>query len=157
MSRLKTSTTVYVDNMSFYTAEEQVHFLFSQVGLVKKVIMGLNRYTFRPAGFCFVEYFISRIIFFQYLTRSRFYQRQHAIDAVCFCNGATLDDMEIRCELDPGFQKGREFGYGLSGGQSIDDLRLKPHSERPREQFVPWRNRAECVMQRAAKFVRSLI
>jgi len=53
--------------------------------------------------------------------------------------------MEIRCELDPGFQKGREFGYGLSGGQSIDDMRLKPHSERPREQFVPWRNRAECV------------
>ena len=31
MGRLKTSTTVYVDNMSFYTAEEQVHFLFSQV------------------------------------------------------------------------------------------------------------------------------
>ena len=31
MSRLKTSTTVYVDNMSFYTAEEQVHFFFSQV------------------------------------------------------------------------------------------------------------------------------
>ena len=66
---------------------------------------------------------------------------------MCFCNGATLDDMEIRCELDPGFQKGREFGYGLSGGQSIDDLRLKPHSQRPREQFIPWRNRAECVPQ----------
>ena len=55
MTRLKSSTTVYVDNLSFYTAEEQVHFFFSQVGLVKKVIMGLNRYTFRPAGFCFVE------------------------------------------------------------------------------------------------------
>jgi hypothetical protein len=55
MTRLKTSTTVYVDNMSFYTAEEQVHFFFSQIGLVKKVIMGLNRFTFRPAGFCFVE------------------------------------------------------------------------------------------------------
>ena len=54
--------------------------------------------------------------------------------------------MEIRCELDPGFQKGREFGYGLSGGQSIDDLRLKPHSERPREHFVPWRNRAEYAL-----------
>lgn len=55
MDRLKTSSTVYVDNMSFYTAEEQVHFLFSQIGLVKKVIMGLNRLSFRPAGFCFVE------------------------------------------------------------------------------------------------------
>ena len=86
----------------------------------------------------------------------RFYQRQHAIDAVCFCNGATLDDMEIRCELDPGFEKGREFGYGLSGGQSIDDLRLKPHSERPREQFVPWRNRAECVLQHVGKCLRCL-
>ena len=31
------------------------HLYFSQVGLVKKVIMGLNRFTFRPAGFCFVE------------------------------------------------------------------------------------------------------
>ncbi len=68
MNRLKNSTTVYVDNMSFYTAEEQVHFLFSQVGLVKKVIMGLNRYTFRPAGFCFVEYAIIDVIWFIFLT-----------------------------------------------------------------------------------------
>ena len=108
--------------------------------------MGLNRYTFRPAGFCFVECAHCRLRFhMSCLHLCRYYQRQHAIDAVCFCNGATLDDMEIRCELDPGFQKGREFGYGLSGGQSVDDIRLKPHSERPREQFVPWRNRAECA------------
>lgn len=117
--------------------------------------MGLNRHSFRPAGFCFVECVHASLPpKISLATRAlntasrlrRFYQRQHAVDAVCFCNGATLDDMEIRCELDPGFQKGREFGYGLSGGQSIDDLRLKPHSERPREQFVPWRNRAECVL-----------
>jgi hypothetical protein len=94
---------------------------------------------------------------FHHQTTPRYYQRQHALDAVCSCNGATLDDMEIRCELDPGFQKGREFGYGLSGGQSIDDLRLKPHSERPREQFVPWRNRAEYASLQHAVFPRFLI
>lgn len=58
--------------------------------------------------------------------------------------------MEIRCELDPGFQKGREFGYGLLGGQSVDDLRSKKISERPRgEGHVPLRNLAECVCVRA--------
>jgi hypothetical protein len=80
----------------------------------------------------------------------RFYQRQHALDAVGCLNGATLDDMEIRCELDPGFQKGREFGYGLSGGQSVDDMRTKAHSERPRGDFIPLRNRAECAQLNTA-------
>jgi hypothetical protein len=52
--------------MSFYTAEEQVHFLFSQIGLVKKVIMGLNRFTFRPAGFCFVECVAADLIYYPF-------------------------------------------------------------------------------------------
>ena len=43
MSRLKTSTTVYVDNMSFYTAEEQVHYFFSQVRPVKIDTQQQNR------------------------------------------------------------------------------------------------------------------
>jgi nuclear cap-binding protein subunit 2 len=55
-SRLATSTTVYVGNLSFYTSEEQIWELFSKVGEVKRIIMGLNQFSKTPCGFSFVEY-----------------------------------------------------------------------------------------------------
>ena len=54
--KLRTSTTLYVGNLSFYTTEEQVYELFSMCGEVKRVIMGLDRLKKTPCGFCFVEY-----------------------------------------------------------------------------------------------------
>lgn len=54
---VRTSTTLYVGNLSFYTTETQIYELFSRTGSVKRVIMGLNRHTKTPCGFCFVEYF----------------------------------------------------------------------------------------------------
>ena len=54
--KLKTSQTLYVGNLSFYTAEEQIYELFSMCGEVKRVIMGLDRERRTPCGFCFVEY-----------------------------------------------------------------------------------------------------
>ena len=48
------SRVMYVGNLSFYTTEDQVHALFSKAGLVERVIMGLNRITKTPCGFCFV-------------------------------------------------------------------------------------------------------
>jgi RNA recognition motif-containing protein len=54
--RLKLSTTLYVGNLSFYTTEEQIYELFSKVGEVKRIIMGLDRFKKTPCGFCFVEY-----------------------------------------------------------------------------------------------------
>ncbi len=37
------SATLYVGNLSFYTTEEQMYQLFSTVGDIKRVIMGLDR------------------------------------------------------------------------------------------------------------------
>ncbi|MBE3044678.1 nuclear cap-binding protein subunit 2, partial [Candidatus Bathyarchaeota archaeon] len=42
---------------SFYTTEEQVYELFSKVGEIKRLVMGLDRFAKTPCGFCFVEYY----------------------------------------------------------------------------------------------------
>ncbi|XP_073314931.1 uncharacterized protein [Primulina huaijiensis] len=51
---LLSSTTVYVGNMSFYTTEEQVYELFTRAGEIKKIVMGLDKNSKTPCGFCFV-------------------------------------------------------------------------------------------------------
>lgn len=53
----KTTRTVYVGNLSFFTTEAQIRETFSVVGPVRRVIMGLNNITKTPCGFCFVEYY----------------------------------------------------------------------------------------------------
>ncbi|GAB4824918.1 Nuclear cap-binding protein subunit 2 [Ancistrocladus abbreviatus] len=104
---LKTSTTVYIGNMSFYTTEEQVYELFSRVGEIKKIIMGLDKNTKTPCGFCFVL----------------FYSREDTEDAVKYISGTILDDRAIRVDFDWGFQEGRQWGRGRSGGQVRDEYR----------------------------------
>ncbi|KAK6919636.1 RNA recognition motif domain [Dillenia turbinata] len=98
---LRTSTTVYVGNMSFYTTEEQVYELFSRAGEIKKIIMGLDKNTKTPCGFCFILY----------------YSREDAEDSVKYISGTILDDRPIRVDFDWGFQEGRQWGRGRSGGQ----------------------------------------
>jgi hypothetical protein len=56
---LSASTTLYVGNLSFYTSEEQIYELFSKVGEIKRIIMGLDRNQKTPCGFCFVEYVLA--------------------------------------------------------------------------------------------------
>ncbi|ETN80623.1 hypothetical protein NECAME_02371 [Necator americanus] len=51
---LRTSTTLYIGNLSFYTSEDQLYELFNRAGEVKRVIMGLDRFKKSPCGFCFV-------------------------------------------------------------------------------------------------------
>ncbi|KAI8554393.1 hypothetical protein RHMOL_Rhmol05G0095200 [Rhododendron molle] len=104
---LQTATTVYVGNMSFYTTEEQVYELFSRAGEIKKIIMGLDKNTKTPCGFCFVLY----------------YSREDAEDAVKYISGTILDDRPIRVDFDWGFQEGRQWGRGRSGGQVRDEYR----------------------------------
>ncbi|KAK1320226.1 Nuclear cap-binding protein subunit 2 [Acorus calamus] len=104
---LLTSTTVYVGNMSFYTTEEQVYELFSRAGEIKKIIMGLDKNTKTPCGFCFVL----------------FYSREDADDTVKYISGTILDDRPIRVDFDWGFQEGRQWGRGRSGGQVRDEYR----------------------------------
>ncbi|KAI5338720.1 hypothetical protein L3X38_017992 [Prunus dulcis] len=104
---LLASTTVYIGNMSFYTTEEQVYELFSRVGEIKKIIMGLDKNTKTPCGFCFVLY----------------YSREDTEDAVKYISGTILDDRPIRVDFDWGFQEGRQWGRGRSGGQVRDEYR----------------------------------
>lgn len=104
---LKDSRTVYVGNLSFYTTEMQIEEIFSSVGAVKRVIMGLNMKTKTPCGFCFVEY----------------YTTEHAAAALKFVSGTKCDDRVIRCDMDTGFKPGRQYGRGISGGQVRDERR----------------------------------
>eukprot|EP01122_Echinamoeba_exundans_P011499 TRINITY_DN4587_c0_g1_i1.p1 TRINITY_DN4587_c0_g1~~TRINITY_DN4587_c0_g1_i1.p1 ORF type:complete len:306 (+),score=22.60 TRINITY_DN4587_c0_g1_i1:2-919(+) len=113
-SKLATSTTVYVGNLSFYTTEEQIWELFSKVGEVKRIIMGLNQFTKTPCGFSFVEYFT----------------HEAAMDCVNLISGTTLDERTIRADWDTGFEEGRQFGRGKTGGQVRDDYRTDFDPER---------------------------
>ena len=58
IAALQGSTTLYVGNLSDMTTEQQLYEFFSRAGPVNRVIMGLNRETRAPCGFCFVEYFL---------------------------------------------------------------------------------------------------
>lgn len=71
--------------------------------------MGLDRNQKTPCGFCFVEY----------------YHRSDALDCMKYINGTKLDERVIRCDLDPGFKEGRQFGRGKSGGQVRDEYRTE--------------------------------
>lgn len=59
--------------------------------------MGLDRFNKTPCGFCFVEY----------------YNHQDALDCMKYIGGTKLDERIIRTDLDPGFQEGRQYGYGF--------------------------------------------
>ena len=54
LEAIKGSRTVYVGNINFTTPEERIYDFFSRCGPVKQVIMGVNRFTLKPCGFCFV-------------------------------------------------------------------------------------------------------
>ncbi|EXM31069.1 hypothetical protein V3481_013532 [Fusarium oxysporum f. sp. vasinfectum] len=104
---LASATTLYVGNLSFYTTEEQVYELFAKCGEIKRLVMGLDRFNKTPCGFCFVEY----------------YTHQDALDCLKYIGGTKLDERIIRTDLDPGFEEGRQFGRGKSGGQVRDEYR----------------------------------
>ncbi|ESK96897.1 small subunit of nuclear cap-binding protein complex [Moniliophthora roreri MCA 2997] len=110
---LALSTTLYVGNLSFFTTEEQIYELFSRCtspedgGGIKRIIMGLDRNTRTPCGFCFVEY----------------YTHAEALASMRYISGTKLDERIIRCDLDLGYKEGRQFGRGKSGGQVRDEHR----------------------------------
>ncbi|KZO95166.1 RNA-binding domain-containing protein [Calocera viscosa TUFC12733] len=110
---LSKSCTLYIGNLSFYTTEEQIYELFSKCatpeegGGLKRIIMGLDRNQKTPCGFCFVE----------------FYTHAEALACMRYVSGTKLDERIIRCDLDLGYQEGRQFGRGKSGGQVRDEHR----------------------------------
>ncbi|KAL9577883.1 MAG: hypothetical protein Q9203_007292, partial [Teloschistes exilis] len=99
---LKDATTLYVGNLY-----GTIHELFAKCGEIKRLVMGLDRFNKTPCGFCFVEY----------------YNHQDALDCMKYIGGTKLDERIIRTDLDPGFQEGRQYGRGKSGGQVRDEYR----------------------------------
>jgi len=110
------SSTLYVGNLAFTTRSRHVRAHFEQLGTVKTIQMGLDRFKKKPCGFCFVEY----------------WSHETAVLAVSNLSGTKLDGRVIRVELDAGFQPGRQYGRGVSGGQVRDDRRGDPARKRVR-------------------------
>jgi nuclear cap-binding protein subunit 2 len=50
---------------------------------------------------------------------SSYYSREDAEDAVKYISGTMLDDRPIRVDFDWGFEEGRQWGRGRSGGQVL--------------------------------------
>lgn len=107
MAALASSSTLYIGNLAFSTRVCHLKAVFSTVGAVKEIHMGLDRFQKKPCGFAFVEY----------------ERRCDALDAVAYLTGTKLDSRVIRVELDAGFKPGRQYGRGASGGQVRDDRR----------------------------------
>ncbi|GET90639.1 nuclear cap binding protein, putative [Leishmania tarentolae] len=105
--QLNYSTTVYVGNLSFYTAEEQVYNHFSPCGHIRDIVMGLNEVTRCPCGFCFVV----------------FESQAAAVLAVQVLNGSLLDDRVVSVSWDVGCDGSRRWGRGAHGGQVVDGVR----------------------------------
>lgn len=105
--QIRLSTTLYVGNLSFYTTEEQLHELFAKCGPLKRIVMGIDKFKKTPCGFCFVEY--------EY--------RNDTEDAMKYLNGLKLDERIVRVDWDAGFEEGRQYGRGRSGGQVRDEYR----------------------------------
>ena len=121
MKALEKSSTLYIGNLAFSTRSYHVYSHFSQIGPVSRVIMGLDRFHHTPCGFCFVEYA----------------HREDALLAVANLSSTKLDGRIIRVELDAGFQPGRQYGRGASGGQVRDERRSSQDSGRQHKRHKP--------------------
>ena len=137
---LRRSTTVYVGNLAFHTTEEQIHELFSKCGPLQRIVMGLDKNQTTPCGFCFVEYSCRRDTeeCVKYLNGARLDERDVRID-FDWCVRAPRIPASRPCRarllgctwrtalklglLRRGFQEGRQFGRGKSGGQVRDEYR----------------------------------
>jgi len=82
--------------------------------LTSSIIMGLDRNNKSPCGFAFVEYYL----------------HSEAVACMRYISGTKLDERIIRCDLDPGYKEGRQFGRGKSGGQVRDEFRQEYDSGR---------------------------
>jgi len=106
--------TLYIGNLSYSVKENRIWSLFKKVGVIKRIIMGLNRYTFTSCGFCFVVFF----------------NKRDTVYAFSYLNGIKIDTRFLRIDIDEGFKKGRQFGRGKDGGQMIDNLQFIKKSRR---------------------------
>lgn len=91
--KLVESTTVYVGNLNLLSTQAEIHKLFSEAGKIKTIIMGLDRQTLGPGGFCFVEY----------------ETRADTENCMKTMNKALLDGKFLVVDWDAGFIEGRQY------------------------------------------------
>ena len=122
LEAIKEASTVYVGNISFDTPEERIYSFFSRCGPVKQVIMGVNKYTHKPCGFCFVMWESGGGVICSFESHT---VAQYAVD---FLSGLKIDGRPIRVEMDWGFSDGRQYGRAADGGQMryyINDIKSR--------------------------------
>lgn len=100
LNALKNSKTIYVSNIPENIKEERLWHIFSMVGNIKRVIMGVNKSHLTFCGFCFVEY----------------EELSSADDSIVFFTGYLLDGKVLRIDKDIGYSENRQFGRGAFGG-----------------------------------------
>lgn len=69
------------------------------------------------------ELVFERITMLTLVICARFYTHAEAVDCMRYVSGTKLDERVIRCDLDPGYKEGRQYGRGKSGGQVRDEYR----------------------------------
>lgn len=106
---LKKSKTIYVTNIPENIKEERLWHLFSMVGSVKRVIMGVNKSHLTFCGFCFVE----------------FDELASADDSIVFFKDYLLDGKFLRIDKDIGYSETRQFGRGAFGGTLRGDSKKR--------------------------------
>lgn len=105
---LSESKTIYVANLEETVEEEKIWALFGMCGEIKRVIMGINRCTQLPCGFCFVEFC-----------------EKKSVDEAKNLRGVMLGGKHIKVDRDIGFQNGRQFGRGFFGNQQQIDQKKR--------------------------------
>lgn len=121
LERSTKSRTVYVGGLQQHTGESSILALFSRCGRVASVIMGLDRVRLTPCGFCFVVY----------------RTQTGANNSVKLLNGAVLDGGKLDVDLDPGFEEGRQYGRGITGGQRGKENAVGPSGPHRGSAYVP--------------------
>ncbi len=92
---------LYVGNLSYNVAEEELRELFSQAGEIKEVTLILDRDTRRPKGFGFVE----------------FMNQADAEKAIQMFNDYEMDGRRLTVNMArPREERSRGGGYGNRGG-----------------------------------------
>ncbi|ELA41644.1 uncharacterized protein VICG_01277 [Vittaforma corneae ATCC 50505] len=112
LKALEDSKTIYVSNIDENIKEERLWMLFSMVGEVKRVIMGINRGLLTFCGFCFVE----------------FERKEDADNAIIFFKDFCLDGKFLKVDKDMGFAENRQYGRGVFGGTVRSDNKRRRYS-----------------------------
>jgi len=103
--RKENSTTIYVGSLPFDMRESHIYSTFIQCGPIKRIIIGVNKNTNKPIGFCFVEFFT----------------RESAEIAIKCGEQTKICGRKIRVDIDVGFEEGRQYGKGANGYQRADE------------------------------------